>query len=84
MAMHTYMTDREHDQAALDKSARIIFDRASEILSSGNPVHESVTALSVLSNSAVFAGFSNTSINVYLTILDNENSQNEDMQGWSK
>jgi hypothetical protein len=84
MAIHTYMTDREHDQAALDKSARIIFDRASDILSSGNPVNDSITALSVLSNAAVFAGFSNTSINVFYSILDNENSQNEHMQGWSK
>lgn len=84
MAMHTYMTDREHDQAALDKSARIIFDRASEILASGNPVDESVCALSVLSNSAVFAGYSNTSINVYYTILSEESSQNDDMEGWRK
>lgn len=84
MAMHTYMTDREHDQAALDKSARIIFDRASEILASGNPVDESVCALSVLSNSAVFAGYSNTSINVYYTILSEESSQNDDLEGWRK
>ncbi len=84
MAMHTYMTDREHDQAALDKAARIIFDRSSEILSAGNPVAESVTALSVLSNAAVFAGLSNTSINVFYSILSEENAKNDDMEGWSK
>lgn len=84
MAMHTYMTDREHEQAALDKAARIIFDRASQILSAGNPVCESVCALSVLSNAAVFAGYSNTSINVFYTILSDESSQNDDMEGWRK
>ncbi len=84
MAIHTYMTDREHDQAAIDKAARIIFDRASSILSDGNPVDESVTALSVLSNSAVFGGLSNTSINVFYGILENENAQNNDMDGWHK
>ena len=84
MAHHVYMTDKEHDQAALDRAARIVFDRASEILSSGNPVSDSVTALSVISNSAVFAGYSNTSINVFYTILADESSQNDDMEGWRK
>lgn len=84
MAHHVYMTDKEHDQAAIDKSARIIFDRASNILSDGNPISESINALSVLSNAAVFAGLSNTSINVFYSILDNENSKNDDMEGWSK
>lgn len=84
MAMHTYMTDREFHQSALDVTARIIFDRASEILAGGNPVDESICALSVLSNSAVFAGYSNTSINVFYTILSDESSQNDDMEGWRK
>ena len=84
MAMHAYMTDREHDQSALDRSARIIFDRASEIMAAGNPVRDSITALSVLSNAAVFAGFSNTSINVFYTILNDEHSKNDDMEGWEK
>lgn len=84
MAMHNFMTDREFHQAALDVSARIIFDRASEILAGGNPVDESICALSVLSNSAVFAGYSNTSINVFYTILSDESSQNDDMEGWRK
>lgn len=84
MASHIYLTDREHNQAALDISARIIFDRASEILADGNPVTDSVTALSVLSNSAVFASYSNTSINVYYNILDAENAKNDDMEGWDK
>lgn len=82
MAIHTYMTDREHAQAALDMSARIIFDRASDILSGGNPVTDSVNALLVLSNAAVFAGLSNTSINVFFGILDTENAKNDDMDGW--
>lgn len=84
MAFHVYHTDREHDQAAIDIAARFIFDRASQILSDGNPVTDSVTALSVLSNSAVFAGYSNTSINVFYNILDTENAKNSDMQGWDK
>lgn len=76
MAMHNFMTDREFEQTAIDLAARVIFDRASEILSSGNPVSDSVTALKVLSNAAVFASYSNTSINVYFNILDTENAQN--------
>lgn len=82
MAMHVFQTDRECNQAALDKAARFIFDRASEILSDGNPVADSVTALSVLSNTAVFAGYSNTSINVFFSILDDENAKNNDMGGY--
>ncbi|WP_201617471.1 hypothetical protein [Psychrobacter urativorans] len=76
MAIHTFMTDREYEQTALDLAARLIFDRASEIMSDGNPVTDSVMALSVLSNAAVFASYSNTSINVYFNILDTENAQN--------
>lgn len=76
MAMHNFMTDREFEQTALDLAARVIFDRASDILASGNPVTDSITALNVLSNAAVFASYSNTSINVYFNILDTENAQN--------
>lgn len=82
MSIHVYHTDRECHQAALDKAARFIFDRASEILSDGNPVSDSVTALSVLSNTAVFAGYSNTSINVFFSILDAENAKSDDTDGW--
>ena len=78
MAFHVFHTDREFTQTALDMSARIIFDRASEILSMGNCVPESVTALSVLSNAAVFAGYSNTAINVYYEILETENKNSGD------
>ena len=84
MAMHNFMTDREYDQASIDRAARIIFDRAAEIMSLGNPVSESITALSVLSNAAVFSGNSNTSINVFYTILSEESSKNDDMEGWRK
>lgn len=76
MAMHNFMTDREFHQASLDVAARVIFDRASEILADGNLVTDSVTALKVLSNAAVFASYSNTSINVFFNILDTENAQN--------
>lgn len=76
MAIHSFMTDREFEQTAIDLAARVIFDRASEILADGNSVTDSVTALNVLSNAAVFASYSNTSINVYFNILDAENAQN--------
>ena len=76
MAMHNFMTDREYEQAALDLAARVLFDRASSILADGNPVTDSVTALRVLSNAAVFASYSNTSINVFFNILDTENARN--------
>ena len=72
MAIHTYMTDREHDQSSLDRVARMIFDRASQIMADGNPVNESVKVLAVISNVAVFAGFSNTAINTYYAILEDE------------
>lgn len=84
MAIRTYMTDKEHDQSALDRVARMTFDRASEILSDGNPILGHIKALQILSNVAVFAGFSNTVINTYYQILDDENNKNNDMEGWYK
>lgn len=78
MAFHVFHTDREFNQSAIDVSARIIFDRASEIMALGSSTPESVTALSVLSNAAVFAGYSNTAINVYFNILDTENKNSGD------
>lgn len=84
MSIHTFMTDREFEQTALDLAARIIFDRASQIMADGNPVSDSVTALNVLSNAAVFASYSNTSINVFFNILDDENTKNLDYEDLNK
>lgn len=84
MGMHTYMTDREHNQAALDIAARMMFDRASIILRDGNPVHEECNALKVLSFTAVFAGYSNTTINTFYDLVNEENEKNDDQEGWRK
>lgn len=81
MAIHTFMTDREFHQSALNSVARIVFDRASDILQCGAPVYDHVKALSVLSNAAVFAGYSNTAINTYYTILDDENVRSYGNEG---
>lgn len=84
MAMHNYMTDREHNQAALDISARMVFDRASNILRDGNPVHDECKALQVLSYTAIFSGYSNTTINTFYDLVNEENEKNDDQDGWTK
>ncbi|GAA0324961.1 hypothetical protein GCM10009129_23390 [Psychrobacter aestuarii] len=81
---YLYHTDKEFYQASLDSSARLIFDKASSQLSDGNPVHTEVKALLTLSNTALFHSLSNTVINTYYTILNDENSKNDDMEGWDK
>lgn len=76
MSMHIQYTDDEFNQVSLDNSARLIFDRASEIYSMGNPVSHSRDSLLVLSNTALSFGLSNTAINTYYTILDSEICKN--------
>lgn len=84
MGTRIFHTDREFHQQSFDVVARLVFDRASVILSNGNPVHNEVKTLLCLSNAAAFSGYSNTVINTFYTLLDDENSKNDYMEGWNK
>lgn len=81
---HFYSDDREFKQAAIDTVSRLVFDAAAKTLSNGSPIHSEVKALLVLSNAAHYHNLSNTTINTYYTLLDEENSKNDDLDGWEK
>ncbi len=82
--MRTFITEQEFLQTSLETTVRLLFDRASQILSEGNPVHDYCNSILLLSNLATNNNLSNTTINFYYETLNDENSKNEFMAGWSK
>lgn len=72
MTMHVFMTDREYQQAAIDLVARIVFEKASDIMQGGNSADIQADTLNCLSFVAIANDLSNTVINTYYDMLANE------------
>ena len=75
--MHVFMTDKEYQQSAIDIVARMIFERASDIMQGGNPPDYQIDCLATLSRVAVFKDLSNTVLNTFLEMLEEENAKND-------
>lgn len=77
MSMHVFVTDREYQQSAIDLVARLVFEKASDIMQGGNLALLQAEALNTLSFVALHNDLSNTVINTYFTILDDENKKSD-------
>lgn len=74
----TFVTDKEYVQSSLDTTARIIFERASSVISCGSSSNDLVFMLNRLSTIALESGYSNTVINAYFLCIDAENEKSFD------
>lgn len=76
--MQTFITEQEFHQAAIDLVARLICDNASEYISTGNVSDIGEQSLEYLAQVAQNNELSITTINTYLQIIADENTNIRD------
>lgn len=73
--MHVFLTDMEFNQASLDNAARLVSDRASTVIASGNVADVSQEVLESLESLAIELSLNPTVIATFLEIISSENEQ---------
>ena len=73
--MHAFLTDMEFNQASLDNVARLVSDRASTVIASGNVADVSQEVLESLESLAIELSLNPTVIATFLEIISSENEQ---------
>lgn len=71
--MHAFLTDMEFNQASLDNVARLVSDRASTVIASGNVADVSQEVLESLESLAIELSLNPTVIATFLEIISSEN-----------
>lgn len=73
--MHAFLTDMEFNQASLNNVARLVSDRASTVIASGNVADVSQEVLESLESLAIELSLNPTVIATFLEIISSENEQ---------
>lgn len=73
--MHAFLTDMEFNQASLDNVARLVSERASTVIASGNVADVSQEVLESLESLAIELSLNPTVIATFLEIISSENEQ---------
>lgn len=75
--MKVFTTDAEYLQSAIDSVARLTYEKAVDVMQGGNIAKLQADALQSLSLVALHYGLSNTTVNFYFQIVDEENRRSD-------
>jgi|GEM_PF-3977685 len=73
--MNVFTTEKEFEQAAINLAARIISERASEVIATGNVADIGEECLEYLEQIAVDRQLSPVMVAVYLDVIKEENEE---------